>query len=484
MTAGRAASPDLPSSGLPSPGLIVAVGWITYFVVSFDFTAASVALPTLAKAFGVGTSMISWISLIYLLAIGCLLLPAGWLLDRYGYRKTLIWSLGLFTLASIGCAFVQSLPGLLVFRALQGASAAVLYLNGPALVRALVPEEHRQRAFAIVASASPVGLCTGPVLGGLIADYAGGQIVFVAVLPLVAVALMLLANQAGLDRRPETRAKRTSVTALAAMGVALGALVLALNQGHAWGWTSAPILALFALTGFALFAFAYADRRASGRLIDPTLIRIADFRNGNLLFLAVFIPMGGLMFLLPFNLQWYHGLNAQSAGLMLSIQAITTVVASIGSGWLPGGITMRLRACISLSMMALGVVLLVAVGKPEDLLVPGLGLALLGAGLGLATATGLQVVMSDLSDTQAAIGSALQSLTRLFAQMLGVVCLETVFSHFYTLPPDGPHGGSAATPIMLDAFRYAFGFAVVSLLCGLVAALRLKQPRTKPPGGS
>jgi MFS family permease len=64
--------------------------------VGLDVTVLSVALSTLSRALHASESDLQWISPGYLLVLAAAMLPAGLLGDRYGHKKVMLVSLGLF----------------------------------------------------------------------------------------------------------------------------------------------------------------------------------------------------------------------------------------------------------------------------------------------------------------------------------------------------------------------------------------------------
>src|SRR5262245_8928168 len=92
----------------------------------FDATIANVALPHMQAALGASTDSISWVLTSFIMA-GAILMPiTGWLSDRVGSRNLFLASTAVFLLASAACGAATSLPEMVLFRAIQGASAAFL----------------------------------------------------------------------------------------------------------------------------------------------------------------------------------------------------------------------------------------------------------------------------------------------------------------------------------------------------------------------
>lgn len=153
---------------------------------------ANVGLPALAHAFGAPFQQVQWVVLAYLLAVTALVLPAGWLGDRWGRRSVLLGGIALFGVASGLGALAPSLGWLVAARAAQGAGAAGLMALTLALVAQAVPRTRVGRAMGLLGTVSALGTAMGPALGGVLLAVFGWRALFWAPLPLAAVALVLV----------------------------------------------------------------------------------------------------------------------------------------------------------------------------------------------------------------------------------------------------------------------------------------------------
>src|ERR1035441_9525086 len=91
--------------------------------VGVDGTVLSVALPTLAKALHASESDLQRFSSGYFLVLAAAMLPAGLLGDRYGRKKVLLTSLGVFGIGSAACAYSTSVAEFMAARVLIGLGA-------------------------------------------------------------------------------------------------------------------------------------------------------------------------------------------------------------------------------------------------------------------------------------------------------------------------------------------------------------------------
>jgi MFS family permease len=107
------------------------------FMVSVEITIISLALEDIHGAFpGTSESKLSWIFTTYNIGVAALLLPAGWLADRFGRRKLFVVGVALFGFGSLLPGRSQSADILIFARAVQSIGAAMQFPAGIALLLA------------------------------------------------------------------------------------------------------------------------------------------------------------------------------------------------------------------------------------------------------------------------------------------------------------------------------------------------------------
>jgi MFS family permease len=94
------------------------------FLDGLDVSMVGVALPSIKKDLGLSASQLQWVVSGYVLGYGGLLLLGGRTADLLGRRRTLLWALGVFLVASALGAVVSDGTLIVVTRFLKGASAA------------------------------------------------------------------------------------------------------------------------------------------------------------------------------------------------------------------------------------------------------------------------------------------------------------------------------------------------------------------------
>ena len=163
-------------------------------VVGLDLTALNLALPTIATDLHASASDLQWISDAYSLVLAAAMLPAGLLGDRLGRKKVLLVALVLFGASSAACAYASSTGELIAARAVLGIGAAAIFPLSLSVIPVLFAPEERQKAIAIMASATFISfLPIGPIVGGYLLDHFWWGSVFLINVPVVVLALIAVA---------------------------------------------------------------------------------------------------------------------------------------------------------------------------------------------------------------------------------------------------------------------------------------------------
>ena len=115
-------------------------------MVTVDSTVVNVALPAIEDDLGGGLAGQQWTSNAYLLTLSSLLLVAGSLGDLFGARRVFALGVTGFGITSVFCAVAPTVELLVVARALQGVSGALLTPAALAVIVATFPPDERGRA--------------------------------------------------------------------------------------------------------------------------------------------------------------------------------------------------------------------------------------------------------------------------------------------------------------------------------------------------
>jgi EmrB/QacA subfamily drug resistance transporter len=407
----------------------LAVLSLSLLVIGLDNTILNVALPSLREDLGASTGELQWIVDAYMLVFAGLLLTAGSLGDRFGRRRALTAGLVVFGAGSGLAALASDSGQLVASRALMGVGGALIMPSTLSILIHVFPAHERAKAIAAWAAVAGLGIAIGPVAGGWLLEHGDWNLVFLVNLPVVAAALL-----AGRRLVPESRdPAQSSLDPLGALlsTAGLSALLYAIIDAPARGWTDGLVLGAFAAAVLALGAFAAWERRAPSPMVSLALFANPRFSAASGAIALLFFALFGLLFLLTQYLQSVLGFTALEAGVR------TMPVA--GGLVLAGPLAPRLTERLGTKAVVAGGMLLVAAGLlwlSTAQVDSGFGFlaaaeVTIALGVGLAMAPATDSIMGAVPPDRASVGSAVNDATRLVGGALGVAVLGSLLASAY-----------------------------------------------------
>lgn len=231
---------DQPALPRPTvnPWVVLVVGSLSAFMVFLDAQVLFVAFDDIRSSFpSVSFATMSWTLSAYTIALAAALVPAGRMADRYGRRRVFLIGLVAFTLASVLCAVAPSAGLLVAFRVIQALGAAALVPASLALVLSVFPPARVPVAVAVWGAIAALAAAVGPTAGALLVEAWDWRAVFLANVPVGAIALVL-----GIRLLPESReadrARFPDPLGIALLAGSLTLLALGIVQSDQWGWTA------------------------------------------------------------------------------------------------------------------------------------------------------------------------------------------------------------------------------------------------------
>ena len=274
----------------------------------------NLALPRMAKDLGSTTTDLQWVISVYMLALGAFMAPAGRIGDIFGRRRALLVGIALFGLASVFCAIAPSATVVIIFRAVQGLGAALIFPVSVSVLTNTLPAEKASHAIGLAYGIAGLGNAAGPLVGGLLTQTLGWRAVFWLLVPLSAIAFTIGAATIP-ETSDETVPRRVDLSGLALITTGIGLFTFAFDRAPAWGWLAASTVGVFAVSVALLTAFVTVETRVRFPLIDLSLLRNPRFTllvvAGTIANIAYVVTV----FLSTLNLQQVRGLSPLMAGL-------------------------------------------------------------------------------------------------------------------------------------------------------------------------
>jgi EmrB/QacA subfamily drug resistance transporter len=369
---------------------------------------------------------VQWVVNAYLLLLGALVLIGGAAADRFGRRRVFVTGIAVFTIASMACGLAPDAVTLAVFRAVQGAGAALLTPSSLAILGASFPEAERGRAIGAWAGFGSLTAAAGPVLGGWLVDTISWRAIFFVNVPLAIATLLLTARHVPESRAPDAKGLDVAGAILVAAG--LGLLTWGLTGASQRSLADPAILAPILAGLLALAAFVVVERRSPAAMAPLAIFKSRDFVAANVLTLFLYFALGGLMFFLPFELIRVHGYAASQSGATLLPFALVMGGLSGAAGRLADRAGPRLPLTLGPLVAAAGFAALAWAGSTSNYWTGFLPATLvLAAGMVLSVAPLTAVVMSAVAPGHAGTASGINNAVARIAGLLAVAVMSLVF---------------------------------------------------------
>jgi len=351
------------------------------FLTSLNLTVVGTALPRIIAELQ-GFQLYAWAFTAYSLTQTVSLPVYGRLSDLYGRKKVLLFGILLFSASSALGGFAQNMPQLIVVRALQGLGGGALTSMAFSAIGDIFTPRERGKYNGFTGAVFGISSVVGPLVGGVITDTIGWRWVFFVNVPIALVAFYVINR---FFPGPTSRASGKvdlPGTALLVLGVV--PLLLALTFGGVdLAWTSAPMLALFAMALVMLVLFVVRQRMATDPILDLQLFKDRTFTLANIGGFLTGAGMFGAIIYLPLYIQGVQGASAAASGFALAPLMLGMVLSSTIIG-LRVSRTGRYKRQILLGLvtMVIGFVLVATLKIDSAMLYTVIFSVLLGLGIG------------------------------------------------------------------------------------------------------
>ncbi len=416
--------------GTANKWLVLLSVMIGTFMSVLDATIVSVAFPKMMAVFSVSVDQIEWVMTAYMLAFAVVLPSSGWIADRFGYKRTYIAGLFLFTLGSLACSFSWNENILILFRIFQGAGAGFLMPVGMAIVTRVFPPKQRGVALGFWGIAAAASVSLGPMVGGYLVDNFSWHSIFDINVPigiLGVVAVMVIQD----EYKSHVREK-FDIAGFITMTIGLGTLLLAFATGNSkWntgGWTSPFILTNFFVAAVSLILFIIIEINIKQPILNLRLLLNRNFGLSTLIMFIFGIAFFGNAFLLPIYVQNSLGYTAFQAGLLFFPVGILQAIVAPIAGQLTDRLNPKIPALIGITILGITMFLLSFLSlqtTKSQILFP---LYLRGIGMGLVFTPLSTIALLNIPNQQLAQASGLFNTIRQVGGSFGIAALGTILT--------------------------------------------------------
>ena len=396
------------------------------FLAILNIQVVNSSLADIQGAIGAGADTGGWISTSYLISEIIVIPLAGWLTQSFSLRRYMLASGALFLVFSVACATAQSLPEMIISRALQGFAGGVLIPLAFTIVMTMLPKSKQPIGLAMFSVSATFAPAIGPTVGGWLNDTLGWHYIFYV--NLVPGAVMLAMLWLSLEKAPMKLSllKQGDWAGIATIAIGLGTLQTALEEGNRNDWFGSPMIVwLSVIAALSLSAFLWVELTAKAPLVNLRLLRARNFGLGTVAMTILGFLLYGSIFVLPLYLSRTQGYNAMQIGEVLAWTGLPQLVFIPFMPWLMKRIDLKLLLAFGFTLFAASNFMnmhLTGDVAADELLLPNIVRAI-GQAFVMTPLTAIATV--GIAPKDAASASALYNMLRNLGGAFGIAALQT-----------------------------------------------------------
>ncbi|WP_341257096.1 MULTISPECIES: MFS transporter [Gordonia] len=440
---------------------------LAFFVEMVDNTLLTIALPTIGRDLGGGTTALQWVSGAYSLTFGGLLLTAGAMADRLGRRRVLLVGLAAFGVISIGVVAVTSTGELIALRALLGlAAAAMAPITNSLVFRLFDDQALRMRAMTLMIIVGMSGFILGPLLGGTALAHVGWEWLLLVNAPIALVAWIGVRLGVPADRREDLTSDRLDLPGAALSILAIGLGCYTLTAGVEHGWTSPWAWGCAVAAIAAGVGFVRHERRTAEPMLDLSLFSTGTVRGAAIAQVGTSIAMAGVMFGLILHFQYAFGWSPVRAGLANLPMIVTMIVATPFSEYLAKRFGHRIACLVGAGFLTTALAAM-AWGVHHGYLVIAISMVLMTIGLRTVMTICAVALVDAMPENRTSIGAALNDTAQEVGTSVGTALIGTMIAALVTANLPVGEWSTELVQSFFDGERVTY--AVLAVVVGVIA---------------
>lgn len=405
---------------------------LAFFVEMVDNTLLSIALPTIGRDLGSGTTALQWVTGAYSLTFGGLLLTAGSVADRFGRRRVLLTGLGLFGVISLGVIFVDSTGQLIALRAALGiAAAAMAPITNSLIFRLFDDRKLRMRAMTVMIVVGMSGFILGPLLGGTALAHIRWEWLLVVNAPIALIAALGVWRGVTRDDRDGLTDDKLDLPGAALSITMIGLACYSLTSGVQHGWSAPATIASIVGAIVAAGAWVWREHTSNAPMLDLSVLSNGTVRGAILAQVGTAIAMAAVMFGLILHFQYAYGWSPVKAGLANLPMIATMLVATPLSEWLGKRFGHRIACLVGAACLG-GSLVGMAWGVEHGYLPIAISMVVMTVGLRTVMTICAVALVDAMPANRTSIGTALNDTAQEVGTSVGTAIVGTLIAALVT----------------------------------------------------
>ena len=402
--------------------LILLICTVLSFFTVFAVNAVNIVIPTIASEFHMSNIVQNWVTIIFLLVVAVLSIPAGQISGKYGLKKVTIISIILFIVISIVNVCVTSQEQFLACRFILGIALSFINVTSMAMIVSAFPPQERGKALGINITGVYVGLSLSPVLGGILNYNLGWRSVVLFGVPFLFVILALL-----LTRIDEEwiSFENVSLDLKGSFTYAIGMVLFM------YGFTilNTQLGIILTILGVViLVVFGLIELRQANPVFDIRFFKNHKFLSANFASLCAYLATYAVTTILNYHLQYIKGFDSQTAGIILLVAPLCQVVLAPIAGRLSDRFVPQILAAIGMGLGTVSLFLFSSLNAGTSMEFLIVAMVIYGVAFGLFSPPNTNVIMGSVPPKDTSAASAAVATMRSVGQAMSMGILTLVFA--------------------------------------------------------
>ncbi len=407
---------------MESKNLILIICTILSFFTVFAVNAVTIVIPSISAEYGMSNIIQNWVTIIFLLVVAVLSVPAGQISGKYGLKKVTVLSIVLFIIISIVNVLVTSQEQFLVCRLVLGISLAFINVTSMAMIVSVFPPEERGKALGINITGVYVGLSLSPVLGGILDYNLGWRSVVLFGVPFLFAILALLLTKID-EEWSSFENIPLDIKGSLTYGIGMVLFMYGFTILNTAMGVALTVLGIIILIGFALI-----ELREKNPVFDVKFFKNHKFLSANFASLCAYLATYAVTTILNYHLQYIKGFDSQTAGMILLAAPLCQVVLAPIAGRLSDKFVPQILAAMGMALGTISLFLFSSLSSTTSMEFLFVAMIIYGIGFGLFSPPNTNVIMGSVPPKDTSVASAAVATMRTVGQAMSMGILTLVFA--------------------------------------------------------
>lgn len=454
--------------------LLIIAMMIGSFVSILNQTVLSTALPEIMNFFNITASTGQWLTTSFMLVNAIMIPLTVLLLEKISTKKLFMFSMIMFGIGSVICAFSWSFEALLIGRIIQAVGAGITAPLISTVLLLIFPPEKRGSAMGLYGLVICFAPAIGPTLAGFIIDKWNWHYLFYMLIPIIVLDLIFAAFFMK-DTIPLKNPK-IDFKSIILSTVGFGSMLFGFSSAGNKGWSDISVVGTIIIGIIVIALFVWRQLSMETPMLEMRVFKSKTFTMTTIIGAVLSIVSSGAAIMIPIFLQSILGKSAFTSGLALLPGALLMAVMMLVSGRLFDKYGVKKLAIPGIILLIIGTLPFMNLHRDTSVMLITVLYALRYIGISLAIMPLQTAAMNALPNNLLAHGSAVVNTTKQVAGSLGVAVLVTIMSNVSA--SNAPNKALAKTNMdlyksgMLDAslkgmnvtFMVVTGIAVICLV--------------------